>query len=173
MVVAGVVAAWLVACAVLFVWPPAETGAPAHADAIVMLSGDRERLPTALRLVREGTAPVLVLSSVAETEDWRAAVRLCSAGTYDRARVICPLAHPYSTRGEAETFSRLAQRRGWRSLVVVSSLYHLTRADMLFHRCYDGRLSLVGAPYPWWQTPYLWATETAKLAVQLTVERGC
>ena len=160
-------------CLVLFVWPPAQTGAPAHADAIVMLSGDRDRLPAAERLIRDGVAPVLLLSSVHETPGWLAAVRLCRAGAYDGATVVCPEAQPYSTRGEAETFSRLAEQRGWSSLVVVSSTYHLTRASILFHRCYAGRLSLVGAPYPWWQTPYVWASETIKLAVQLTVERGC
>lgn len=173
MVVAGLVAAWLVACLVLFVWPPAETGAPAHADAVVMLSGDRERLPTAERLIREGVAPVLVVSSVSRTPDWRAASQVCTAGTYHGATVLCPTAEPYSTRGEAETFSRLARQQGWHSLVVVSSTYHLTRASVLFHRCFAGRLSFAGAPSAWWYLPYDWASETAKLLVQLTLERGC
>lgn len=172
-VAAGLVAAWLVLCLVLFVWPPAETGAPAHADAVVMLSGDPERLPTAERLIREHVAPVLVISSVTETPDWRTAKALCRAGSYEGATVLCPEARPYSTQGEAETFSRLAEQRGWTSLVVVSSVYHLTRASVLFHRCYAGKLSFVGAPYAWSLTPLVWAGETLKLAFQLTFERGC
>lgn len=138
-----------------------------------MLSGDHERLPAAERLIRAGVAPVLVLSSVGDTPGWKAAQRLCREGTYASARVLCPTAHPYSTQGEAETFSHLAEQRNWRSIVVVSSTYHLTRASVLFHRCYDGRIAFVGAPYQWWLTPLIWASETAKLTYQLTVERGC
>jgi uncharacterized SAM-binding protein YcdF (DUF218 family) len=167
------VAAWVVAALVLFVWPPAETGAPAHADAVVMLSGSHQRLPAAETLIRQGVAPVLALSSVAKTPTWKAAHDLCDAGRYAGARVLCFEANPYSTRGEAETVARIARSRGWRSVVVVSSTFHLTRASLLFHRCYAGRLSFVGAPETWWRLPEQWASETAKLLVQLTVERGC
>jgi uncharacterized SAM-binding protein YcdF (DUF218 family) len=167
------VAAWLVACAVLFVWPPAETGAPARADAVVVLSGARNRLTKAEELIRGGVAPVLAISSVRKTPRWRAAIRLCRASRYFRARVLCFEASPYSTRGEAETMSRIARARGWSSLVIVSSTFHLTRAKLLFRRCFKGRLSLVGTSTPWWQLPSEWASETAKLVVQLLFERGC
>jgi len=170
---AVLVAAWLVACAVLFVWPPAETGAPEHADAIVVLSGSAKRLPPAEALIRRGVAPVLALSSVSLTPRWKAGHRLCRAGTYAGARVLCFEATPFSTRGEAETVARLARERGWSSIVVVSSTFHLTRAKLLFRRCYSGRLSLVGAPYTWWKLPEEWASETGKLVVQLLFERSC
>jgi uncharacterized SAM-binding protein YcdF (DUF218 family) len=171
--VAVLVAVWLAACLVLFVWPPAETGAPRRADAVVMLSGAHERLAAAESLIRRRVAPVLALSSVAHTPDWPAAHRLCAARRYAGARVLCFEATPYSTRGEAETVGRLAVARGWRSVVVVSSTFHLTRAKLLFDRCYDGRLWLVGSSYPWWRQPEQWATETGKLLVQVTVERSC
>jgi uncharacterized SAM-binding protein YcdF (DUF218 family) len=173
LVVAVLVAAWIVACLVLFVWPPAETGAPAHADAVVVLSGERARLPPALALVRRGVAPVIAISSVQRTPKWHEAQRLCARGRYGRARVVCFLATPYSTRGEARTVARLARKRGWTSVVVVTSTFHLTRARLLFDRCVHERLSFVGAPSPWWREPLVWATETAKLFVQLTLERGC
>lgn len=167
------VVVWLTACAALFVWPSADTGAPKHADAVVVLSGDPHRLPTAEALIRKHVAPVLALSSVARTPKWRAGIRLCRAGRYESARVVCFEASPYSTRGEAETVTRIARRRDWRSVVVVSSTYHLTRARILFRRCYRGRLSFVGAPSTWWLLPVEWATETGKLVVQETVERSC
>lgn len=174
LVVLGVlVAAWLVACAVLFVWPPAETGAPAHADAVVVLSGSAKRLPPAEALIRNGVAPVLALSSVQKSPTWKAAHRLCRAGTYAGAHVLCFEAAPYSTRGEAETVARIAARRGWHSIVVVSSTFHLTRAEMLFQRCFHGELSLVGAPMTWWRLPQEWAEETGKLIVQGLFERSC
>ena len=87
--------------------------------------------------------------------------------------MLCFEAVPFSTQGEAETVARLARARGWSSVVVVTSTFHVTRAHMLFRRCYHGRLAMVGAPSPWWRLPADWASETGKLLVQLTVERGC
>jgi uncharacterized SAM-binding protein YcdF (DUF218 family) len=167
------VAAWLVACLVLFVWPPAESSAPAHADAVVVLSGSKRRLPPALALIRRGVAPILALSSVQKTKHWPQARALCKAHRYAGARVVCFTAVPYSTRGEARTVARLARERGWRSVVVVSSTFHLTRARILFRRCYSGHLTMVGSPSPWWRLPADWVSETGKLLVQLTFERGC
>ncbi|MDX6442733.1 MAG: hypothetical protein QOE43_2462, partial [Gaiellaceae bacterium] len=92
---AALLGAWLIACAVLFVWPPAETGAPAKADAVIVLSGSTQRLPPALALIRRHVAPVLAISSVSQTPKWKAARRLCHAGTYAGARVVCFLARPY------------------------------------------------------------------------------
>ena len=172
-VLGGLVAAWLVACAVLFVWPPAETGAPRHADAVVVLSGDSRRLPPAEALIRRGVSRVLAISSIAKTPDWSAAKQLCRQHTYLGARVLCFEAKPYSTRGEARTFSAIARAHHWRSIVVVSSTFHLTRAGMLFRRCYAGRISLVGAPTRWWFLPQEWASETVKLVVQTVFERAC
>jgi uncharacterized SAM-binding protein YcdF (DUF218 family) len=171
--VLALIAAWLVLCLVLFVWSPWLDGAPAHADAVVVLSGEQSRLPPALALVRRGVAPVLAISSVRETPRWAAARRLCEAHRYESARVVCFEAVPYSTRGEARTVARLAREHDWREVVVVTSRFHVTRAHMLFRRCYHGGLAFVGARSQWWKLPLDWARETAKLAVQLTVERGC
>ena len=66
--------------------------------------------------------------------------RLCAAHRYAGARVVCFTAVPFSTRGEAETVARLARARGWHSVVVVTSTFHITRAHMLFRRCFHGRL---------------------------------
>ncbi|HET8892629.1 MAG TPA: YdcF family protein [Gaiellaceae bacterium] len=170
---AVLIAAWIVASLVLFVWPSAETGAPRHADVVVVLSGATDRLPPALALIRRGVAPVLAISSVGQTPKWLRAHRLCRAGHYAQARVLCFEATPYSTRGEAETIARLAQMHRWHSIVVVTSTYHVTRAHLLFSRCYSGKLSFVGAEAPWWVLPWEWATETGKLVVQETAERHC
>jgi uncharacterized SAM-binding protein YcdF (DUF218 family) len=172
-VLAVLVAAWIVLCLVLFVWPPGRSSAPAHADAVVVLSGERSRLPPALDLIRRGVAPVLALSSVQKTPTWRQARELCSARRYADARVVCFLAKPFSTRGEARGVAALAKERNWRSVVVVTSTFHVTRAKMLFGRCYNGRTTFVGTPTPWWKLPEEWAFETGKLAVQLTAERSC
>jgi uncharacterized SAM-binding protein YcdF (DUF218 family) len=173
LVLIALVVAWLVACLVLFVWPPAESSAPAHTDVVVVLSGNKARLAPALALIRRGVAPVLALSTVQRTPHWPEAERLCATHRYAGARVVCFTAVPFSTRGEARTVTRLARERGWNSVIVVTSTFHVTRADMLFHRCFHGQLSVVGSGSTWWRLPEEWASETGKLIVQLTVERGC
>ena len=169
------VALWIVAVGVLFVWPPANQRPPAHADAVVVLSGgENSRLDPALRLVRRGVAPVLAISSAMRDQKWTKAHRLCRGQDGPlRFRVVCFEATPYSTRGEAETVSRLARRYGWHRLVVVTSTYHVTRARMLFRRCFRGQLWTVGTSSSWYWLPDEWASETAKLAVQTVYERGC
>ena len=44
---------------------------------------------------------------------------------------------------DARAIARLARERGWSSIVVVTSRFHVTRARMLFRRCYRGALSVV------------------------------
>jgi uncharacterized SAM-binding protein YcdF (DUF218 family) len=168
LVAAALVTAWLVACLVLFVWPPWQSDPPAHADAIVVLSGDKKRLRPALELVRRGVAPVLAISSVKRTRHWQQAFHLCATG-----RAICFDAEPFSTQGEARVVARLARERHWRSLVVVTSRFHVTRAHMLFRRCWHGSLWVVGTGSTWWRLPEEWVSETGKLLVQLTAQRGC
>ena len=172
-VVIALVAAWIVLSLVLFLWSPWAGSAPAHADAIVVLSGGRERLPPALALIRRGVAPVLAISSVDRTPRWPLGHAVCARRRYAGARVLCFEAVPYSTRGEAETVARIARARGWSSIVVVTSRFHVTRARMLFRRCFRGRLSMVAVPSTWWKLPRDLADETAKLVYQLTVQRGC
>jgi uncharacterized SAM-binding protein YcdF (DUF218 family) len=171
--VLALVALWVAFCLVFFTWSPWAGSAPAHADAIVVLSGGRERLPPALDLVRRGVAPTLAISSVSRTRPWPLADRLCAARRYARARVICFETSPYSTRGEAEEVAHLAFVRHWTRVVVVTSRFHVTRAHMIFRRCYHGALWMVGVPRTWWKLPVEWVSETGKLLYQLTVQRSC
>ncbi|HEY5057746.1 MAG TPA: ElyC/SanA/YdcF family protein [Gaiellaceae bacterium] len=174
LVLAALGAAWLVAASFLFIWPRADA-APPHADAVVVLSGGlNRRLDPALALVRRGVAPVLAISSAFRSPTWKKAQRLCRGEDGPtRFRVICFDAVPYSTRGEARAIARLARAHGWHRVVVVTSTFHVTRARMLVRRCYHGRLWVVGAGSTWWRLPEEWESETGKLLVQLTVQRGC
>jgi hypothetical protein len=160
------VAAWLVACGFLFLWP--EEDSVRQADAVVVLGGDADhRIPRGLELVESGVARQLVLSREpgSKWDRWR---RLCP-----RRSVACFQADPYSTQGEAEAVARLAARRGWRSVAVVTSRYHLFRARILFDRCLDGRLALVGARYDRRWLPLILPLETAKLVRAVAVDRDC
>jgi uncharacterized SAM-binding protein YcdF (DUF218 family) len=139
---------------------------PKHADAIVVLSGDRKRLATGVRLFTGGVAPTLVISR--DGRPWREAGALC-AGPH----VVCFQANPYSTEGEAQEVGHLERKHGWKRIVIVTSRYHLRRAGMLFDRCTGRRPQVVAAKttvlnylvdVPW---------EWGKLVYQLTVDRSC
>ena len=171
--VLALVALWVVLCLVFFTWSPWAGSAPPHADAIVVLSGGRERLPPALALVRRGVARTLAISSVSRTRHWPLGHRLCAARRYAGATVLCFDAEPYSTRGEARAVARLALERHWSRVVVVTSRFHVTRARMIFRRCYHGGLWMVGVSRTWWKLPVEWVDETGKLLYQLTVQRTC
>jgi uncharacterized SAM-binding protein YcdF (DUF218 family) len=162
--------AWLAATAVLFLWPNEDS--PDRADAVIVLSGSRAyRLPRALELMRAGVARTLVISNGRDPR-WRQAHRLCTNGD-SRFRVICFVPDPDSTQGEAEGVGRIAAERDWRSLVVVTSRFHITRARMLFERCFDGDVDAVGADSPSLYLPLNLLGEWGKLSYQLTVQREC
>lgn len=140
-----------------------------RADAVMVLAGEKRRLPVALELVERGVAPVLVISDGLDPR-WTQANRLCRFG--GPVRVVCVRPDPYSTRGEARLAARLARERGWDSLVVVTSRFHLYRSRTRFERCFDGELTLVGAPNPGLRLPLAIAFEWTKLAVA-AVQRNC
>jgi uncharacterized SAM-binding protein YcdF (DUF218 family) len=165
------VAGWIAATVVLFLLPDERT--PAHADAVVVLSGTRgTRLKKALELMRDRVAPVLVISNDPETRV-REAHHLCRDGRGPTFRVVCFEPSPANTRGEAEAVGKLARKHGWKSIVLVTSHYHVTRATMLFDRCYDGTIDAVGAPYPAWTIPKVVLSEWAKLSYALVFARSC
>ena len=142
------------------------------ADAVVVLAGDTGRLPLALSLVRGGAAPVLVVS---EDESGRDPTRdgLCRDGELDGIELVCRRAVPYSTRGEARFAATLAARRGWDRIVVVTSRYHLFRAERLFERCTDAELVMRGTPEEAVDEVLAIPLEWAKLGLAETLRRGC
>ena len=122
-----------------FMWPPVDN--TEVADAVVMFAGGRgERLPKAVELVENGVAPVLVIMNGSD-ERWPDANEKCSGeSAYD---VFCPTPNPDTTRGEAQTAAALAETRGWDSIVLVTSDYHIHRASLLLGRCFDGEIAEV------------------------------
>jgi uncharacterized SAM-binding protein YcdF (DUF218 family) len=167
--VALCVVALVVSSAVLFVWPDQDS--PTRATAVVVLAGSKApRLNKALALMRRHVAPVLVISD-GRVAGWPQANRLCAG--HAPFRVVCFRANPYSTRGEAEEVARLAAEHHWRSVVVVTSTYHVRRAKLLFQRCFKGRVETVGAHYGASDIPAVLASEWAKLIYALTVAREC
>jgi uncharacterized SAM-binding protein YcdF (DUF218 family) len=138
---------------------------PAKADAVIVLSGTNQRLPVGERLVRQGYAPLLVVSR--STRPSPAERRACRTGA------LCVRAKPYSTRGEARAIARLAKARGWRMVDVVTSQFHVFRARILIRRCYHGGLRMIGASQSPLRLPIDVAKETMKLVYQEVFARSC
>jgi len=151
---------------------PSEPDLPSHADAVVVLSGDHgERLSIAGPLLDSKVAPTLVFDG---TSDGGAQDRLC-AGAPAPYEVICLRPVPDNTRAEARALANLARSHGWRQLVVVTSTQHVVRSRILFGRCFDGRVTVIGGH------PNYGRSEVARQVVHewvgtvysLAVARGC
>ncbi|MDQ4068157.1 MAG: YdcF family protein [Actinomycetota bacterium] len=152
-----------------FVWPPRD--GVKRADAVMVLSGDHgERLAKGLSLMEEGVAPTLVLNG---TPDLAQVLELCRGG--QPFEVVCLRPDPDSTRAEARAAGRLASERRWDEVVVVTTKYHVTRARLLFSRCIDGKVKMVGATPPYGRRMRAHQVFREWLAVgySISLARGC
>lgn len=171
---AAIVALAVVALAGFEIWLRTGGDTPEPADAVVVLGPGRdgERLERALALVGENLADTLVVSMGRGGQ--RADTDAVCAGEPTGFEVVCFTAVPFSTRGEARMVAQLAAARGWSSLLVVTSDYHVRRARRQFSRCYDGGLVVVGAPTGYGPAVVLTdAHEAAGLLYSTIVARGC
>ena len=106
-------------------WVGAEP--PAQADGIVVLTGGAERIETALKLLAEGRAKVLLVSGVGGSTDFAALAR--RAGVDPRLGAQVALGRTAaSTRGNAAETAEWAHANGVRALIVVTAGYHMPRA---------------------------------------------
>jgi uncharacterized SAM-binding protein YcdF (DUF218 family) len=115
-----------------------------HADAILVLGGyGQERYGTGIDLSLEGWAPNLVVSNpVGAGEVWRK--NYCSTPP-PRVTVVCFVPDPGTTKGEGRELRRLASLHGWRTVIVVTFLPHVSRARFILEQCFDGDLVMVAS----------------------------
>ena len=163
--VAGVLVVFAASTARVLIWPV--QGAPAHVDAIVMLAGPGDRLPAALALANEGRARVLVVSR--GDSGYGGPCPPPVPGV----RTICFDPDPGNTRGEAEYASALARRNGWHSLLLVTSRPQAVRAQLIFGRCFGGKVYVSTASFSAGNWPYQIAYSWGALAKAAFVIRSC
>jgi uncharacterized SAM-binding protein YcdF (DUF218 family) len=133
--------------------PPLDRGA----DGIVALTGGASRISDAVELLASGRGRRLLITGVAPTTSTAELVRL--APEHERWFGCC-IDLDYAavnTVGNAAQTRRWARERGFRSLVVVTSGYHMPRAMLeIGHRLPD--VTLIPFPVvtgqsraePWW-----------------------
>jgi len=150
-----------------------------RADGIVVLTGDEDRIATGVRLMVEGRAERLLISGVhpgtrMPTELKR---RIDGADATRRAVVRCcvDIGHEaLNTSGNAEETSRWVRANAFKSVIVVTSGYHMMRSRAEFARVLPD-IEVVAYPVrtgralqldTWWQhwpTTRLLLSEYAKL----------
>jgi uncharacterized SAM-binding protein YcdF (DUF218 family) len=113
-----------------FVWsvPTDEVALDRNADGIVVLTGGSSRIADAIELLSAGRGRRLLITGVNRTTTGQEIARLQPANAW---MIACCVDLDYSavnTVGNAVETRRWAGRRGIRSLIVVTSNYHMPRA---------------------------------------------
>jgi uncharacterized SAM-binding protein YcdF (DUF218 family) len=124
-----------------------------QADAVVLLGGvvsgsaserrqfnansNFDRVLTAIELVREKKAPVLVIGGITSAvgneklTEGQLLKRWIEAWSLTSAEVV-PLGQLKITRHEAQQTAELAKKRAWKKIILVTSAYHMNRARIIF-----------------------------------------
>jgi uncharacterized SAM-binding protein YcdF (DUF218 family) len=139
-----------------------------HADAILVLGGrDYDRYPFGIKLGEQGWAPIVVLSTD------RRGTRFC-ATPRPHLDLRCFIPDPPTTKGEAQELHRLAANHGWRTVIVVTSRPHISRARFILEQCFDGNLIMVESPahLSVWEWAYHYVYQTAGYA-RAALEPSC
>jgi uncharacterized SAM-binding protein YcdF (DUF218 family) len=156
----------------------------AKADAIVVLGDDNyyaDRATHAAELFRQHVAPTVVASG----RRLRPSATITEVMTHDlvergvpKERIVGLAQDVDSTREEAEGVARVAQDRGWKTLVVVTSNYHTRRARYIYSKVLPSGITATVAsardgefePEHWWErriSVKLFARELAGMAVAM------
>jgi uncharacterized SAM-binding protein YcdF (DUF218 family) len=137
------------------------------ADGIVVLTGGASRISDAVELLASGRGRRLLISGVGPTTNTAELMRLAPDHQHWFGCCIDLDHSAANTVGNAMETRRWARERGFRSLVVVTSSYHMPRAMLeISHRLPD--VTLIPFPVvsgqvraePWWRHP-----GTAKIVV--------
>lgn len=132
-------AALLLAGLVRFAIPPAAENQTAPTDAIVVLTGGSRRLQSGIDLMLEGKGRALFVSGVDRRVDLNQL--LSSAGEEVPRWLTCCIElghHAKNTMGNAAETAQWMRERGYHSLRLVTSWYHMPRSLLEFERAMPG-----------------------------------
>jgi uncharacterized SAM-binding protein YcdF (DUF218 family) len=103
------------------------------ADLIVALGGDKERRRDAVNLLRKGLAPRIMFTGFdVEGRDYQ-----CE-GVSEEETLLPPMAS-YTTYDDALVVLKATEENNFRSVIIVTSPYHLRRAGFIFHKVFNGK----------------------------------
>ena len=87
---------------------------------------------------------MLVLSHT-DTPGNAAADDVCNSATFPHPGLVCFRPSGMDTRSEADIIADLADANGWKSVTVVTSSYHVTRAGRLIGQCTTADVQMVAS----------------------------
>jgi uncharacterized SAM-binding protein YcdF (DUF218 family) len=140
--VAALLTTWLVGGYFVVVHPV--TNRLQRVDAIVVLGAPDVdgREIYGLELAQELYAPVVAIS--VESLRQHRLNAPCNGGAVG-VTVMCFIPSPRTTQGEARQIRAYAAKYGWKSIIVVTSSYHISRARLIVQRCFHGQI-IMAAP---------------------------
>lgn len=115
------------------------------ASTIAVLSGDEEiRFKEALHLLRDGYAPLVILTETAAMPGGGNSLNLVDKIILARQMgiaseaILVTKSTATSTRDESQAILAVAQQRKFKSIIVVTDPYHCFRARLLFRSAFAG-----------------------------------
>jgi uncharacterized SAM-binding protein YcdF (DUF218 family) len=144
-VAAAVAAAWLTGFGWFLYLGSRDIAPPPHADAIVVLTGGPERVDVALRLLSTGAADRLLVSGAGAKTDLADLAHLSGLDPAPLAPQTTLGHAAHTTRGNALETASWAHAEQVRTLLVVTTWFHMPRALVELRRAMPARTLL---PYP-------------------------
>ena len=134
--------AWLIGGYLVIVTP--STDKPRSVDAVLVLGPPEEAgaLARGRQLVEAGYARNLLVSVTAINTP--AVDQFCRTGLAG-VNVTCFIPSPTTTQGEARYLAATATRRGWKSVIVCTVTYHVSRCRLRIERCFHGTTLMIAA----------------------------
>ena len=143
--VAAVATAWLTGFGWFLYLGVRDIAPPPHVDAIVVLTGGPDRVDIALRLLSTGAADRLLVSGAGEKTDLADLAHLSGLNPAPLEQQITLGHAARTTRGNALETASWAQAGQVRTLLVVTTWFHMPRALVELRRAMP---ALTLLPYP-------------------------
>lgn len=111
-----------------------------HADVIIVLTGGKGRVDEGLRMLRAGVADTLILSGVHEAAGVDA-IFLGGVEPWLREKIILEKSSKNTYENAVEA-RRLVIEKGFKSVVLLTSWYHIKRAEYVFRTVMPNGLAI-------------------------------
>ena len=134
----GLTAAWAIGFAQFNETVRRPSPEPPAADGIVALTGGADRIETALQLLADGRAPLLLVSGVGRGVDMAEMAKRLHLEPAQIEEQVTLGHHATTTAGNADETAAWVRDHGIRRLIVVTAGYHMPRALLEISRTLPG-----------------------------------